>query len=315
MTKSFDLLGSSSVSVKVTPLGLKSPLVAASGIIPMDPDVWNSIEGCDLICTKGITLFPRRGNGGHRLWETSSGLLNSIGLENPGLQDFLDCLPELAGTGKKVALNMAFSSTDEIKSAVDLVCKRKLNHLISVLELNLSCPNVEDEGSIWGEDPERTFEAVKTARDVWDGVIWAKLTPQARDIERVAVSAVEAGADGLVVANTWLGAAVDIKRGLPVFNRVFAGLSGPAVFPLTMRLLFKLYGKVPVPLIACGGICFAEDVLGALMAGASAVEIGTCLFRDVRISRKILEDVKLFLESRSIGSLDELVGVAHRGGF
>ncbi|EHM10108.1 dihydroorotate dehydrogenase family protein [Thermanaerovibrio velox DSM 12556] len=314
MTKSFNSPKCNVPSVSVGPLMLGSPLVVASGIIPMDADVWSSIEGCELICSKGITLYPRKGNRGNRLWETPSGLLNSIGLENPGLDVFMDCLPNLTETGKKVALNMAFSSTEEIKRMLDLIYKRGISSLISVLELNLSCPNADGEGSIWGEDPGRTFEAVSAARDAWDGIIWAKLTPQARDIETVALSAVEAGADGLVVANTWLGAAVDIKTGLPAFDRVFAGLSGPAVLPLTIRLLFKLYGKVPVPLIASGGVCSAEDALEAIMAGASAVEIGTCLFRDMGIPKKILEGIGRFLEDRSIGSLNELVGVAHRGG-
>jgi dihydroorotate dehydrogenase (NAD+) catalytic subunit len=298
------------VNVDLNGLGLSSPVVVASGVLPMDGEVWSSMEGVGLICTKGITLEPRAGNRGERLVETPSGLLNSIGLENPGIDRFLEAiLPDLLRSRRSLGLNVAFSSLGELEELIGRIGDRAAS--VEVLELNLSCPNVDREGAVWGESPERTFEAVRLARSLWPRSVWAKLTPQAPDVAAVARAAEEAGAHCLVVANTWLGAEVDLEAGAPVFKRVVAGLSGPALLPLTLRLLFQLYPKVSVPLVACGGICSPQDALKAIMAGASAVQVGTQLFRDPGCCGEILEGIRSFLDSRGL-SVSRLVGCAHR---
>ena len=296
------------------PLTLESPLIPASGILPMDPVLWEDLKGCDGICTKGLTRHPREGNGGVRLAETPAGLLNSIGLENPGVEAWIrDTLPGLARTGKKVVLNLACEDLDSLGEACEAL--RGPADRVAVLELNLSCPNVDGGGAAWGETPEGVRAALEVARPGWPGVLWVKLTPQAGDFGATARAAEAGGADGVVVANTWLGAALDRDTGRPLFARRVAGLSGPAVFPLTLRLVLQTYGKVGIPIVGCGGVCGAQDVLDLVLAGASAVEVGTWHFRRIRCLEDMAEELRDRLEARGIRSLGELVGAAHRGGF
>ena len=293
---------------------LDSPLIPASGILPMDPVLWMRLEGCDGVCTKGLTWRPRAGNPGVRLEETPGGLLNSIGLENQGVQAWMrETLPCLAGTGKRIVLNLACEDLDSLGRAVDAL--GGASDRIAVLELNLSCPNVDGGGAAWGEAPEGVRAALRIARPGWKGTLWVKLTPQAGDFVATARAAEAGGADGVVVANTWLGAALDLQTGLPRFARSVAGLSGPAVFPLSLRLVFQTYGRVGIPIVGCGGVRSAEDALCMVLAGASAVEVGTWHFRKLDCLAGMCRDLQALLQARGVASLAELVGAAHRGGF
>jgi len=302
------------LSTRVGGLELSSPVVVASGVLPHDPRIWGSpyLDGVGGICTKGITLLPRGGNRGTRMWETPCGVLNSIGLENPGLEAFLEGdLPRLLEVkgGRRLILNLAAESEGELE---ELLGRLSISRGVDALELNLSCPNVDGGGMLLGSSPEATGRMVALARSMWGGPLWVKLTPQAPDVGAVALSAQGAGADAVVASNTWLGAAVDVKGRRMVFERKVAGLSGPAVLPLTVRVVYQLCGLLEIPVIACGGIARAEDAISCLMAGARAVEVGSALLRDLRAASRISEGIKAFLEEEGFSSVEELVGLARR---
>lgn len=300
-------------AVSVGEIALRSPLIIASGTWPHGPEYWRDpvTLGVGAACTKALTLLPREGNAGIRVWETPCGLLNSIGLQNPGLQDFLTTdLPALSAGDVEVVANVAMETEEETaKVLVDLSSGR---NLLAAIELNISCPNVDGGGMAWGCDPVQATRAVRIARENWPGPLWVKLTPQCADISLVARAAQDAGADALVVANTWLGMAIDTSSESPVFARKFAGLSGPAVFPLSLRLVWEVSSAVGIPVIGCGGVSRVDDVISMMLAGASAVEVGTLHFTDLccfsRLEKAFLE----YLSAKGYASAMELIGRGKR---
>jgi len=294
-------------------LCMASPVIIASGVWPYDEKMWNSdlLEGVGAVCTKAVTTRPRIGNPGIRLWETPSGMLNSIGLQNTGVESFLrDYLPGLSNVELPFILNVAAESEEDIISTLSSL--EQVSDRIPCVELNISCPNVDDGGMLWGKLPEGAEKAVGTARSVWKGPLWVKLTPQAFDIAEIGVAAQEAGADALVASNTWLGMDIDIIRSEPVFQRTFAGLSGPAVFPLALRVVWELCSAVSIPVIGCGGVTSARDCLAMIMAGATAVETGTALLTDLNSPLKICRGIEEFLDSRSFEFLKDIRGIARK---
>jgi len=294
---------------------LDSPVIVASGVWPMDPSLWpeGSMQGVGALCSKGLTLEPKTGNEGTRLCETPCGVLNSIGLENPGIRRFLkDYLPLVGTTGVEVILNIAFGDIDELGGILAAVSAA--SGCVSAIELNVSCPNVRSGGMEWGKDPLAASGAVKKARSAWKGPLWVKLSPQAPDIGGVAVAVEESGADALVVANTWLGTAIDVNKRKPVFNRVVAGLSGPAVFPLALRLVWDVAARVSIPVIGCGGITRYEHALAMIMAGARAVEIGSGQMLSANCARDIRTGIKTYLDENGFSSLEALCGAARVSG-
>ncbi|MEA3508604.1 MAG: dihydroorotate dehydrogenase [Synergistota bacterium] len=303
------------LSCTIGTLALDSPVIVASGVWPMDPSLWpaGSMQGVGAICSKGLTLEPKTGNEGTRLCETPCGVLNSIGLENPGIRSFLDdFLPLIERTGAPVILNVAFGDCGELGRIFDVVSETP--GCISAVELNVSCPNVRSGGMEWGKDPLAASEAVKKTRAMWNGPLWVKLSPQAPDIGSVAVAVEESGADALVVANTWLGTAIDVNARKPVFKRVFAGLSGPAVFPLALRLVWDVAARVSIPVIGCGGITRHEHALAMIMAGARAVEIGSGQMVSANCARDIRQGIETYLDENGFSSLAELCGAARLSG-
>lgn len=301
-------MSDSRLGVTIGSLELSSPLIPASGVYPMEGDSW-SAAWMDACCTKGLTLHPREGNPGVRVRETPSGMLNSIGLENPGLDRWIaEILPVLAATRKKIIVNLSFDTLDDL--ALSLERLGEVRDCVSALELNLSCPNVESGGAAWGLDGDLLERAVSTARRLWRGDLWVKMTPQAADFTRVARRAEGAGADALVVANTWLGMAMN-RDGTPLFSRRVAGLSGAAIFPLALRLAFETARAVRIPIIGCGGISSAQDVLDMVCAGASAVMVGTALFRNVNLLGEIEGQLPPLLDALSAARLCDVIGRAH----
>lgn len=303
-------MSDSRLSVSVGSLKLSSPLIPASGVYPMDGYFWRA-AWVDACCTKGLTLEPQRGNPGMRIQETPSGMLNSIGLENPGLARWIgETLPVLAETEKKIIVNLSFKTLEELALSLDqLNC---VYDQISVLELNLSCPNVEGGGAAWGIDRASLEQAVSTARKQWRGNLWVKMSPQAVDFTCVAQCAEACGADALVVANTWLGMGMNRKTGTPLFTRCVAGLSGAAIFPLALRLVFQTAQVVRIPIVGCGGISCAQDVVDMVCAGAGAVMIGTALFRNLNLFDEITGQLPSLLAELSVLQLSDLIGRAHK---
>lgn len=297
------------LSLSLSGLELATPLIAASGVWPLSPGLWprESLAGLGAVCSKGLTLKPRQGNPGVRLWETPSGLLNSIGLQNPGLEHFLDQdLPQMAQAGLPLILNLAPESREEIERMLDLLNRRA--DRIGAVELNLSCPNVSRGGMAWGISAQGVARATSLARAVWQGKLWIKLTPQAPDIGAAARAAEKAGGDAVVVANTWLGMAMDLDRARPAFERVTAGLSGPAIFPLTLRLVWEAAQEVEIPVVASGGVSSWEEAGAMILAGASAVEVGTGLLKDLELPTKICQGLDRYIKKLNFKSVSELKG-------
>ena len=299
--------------VFVGDVALRSPLIIASGTWPHGPEYWRSpvTTGVGAACTKALTLHPRTGNPGIRVWETPCGLLNSIGLQNPGLGQFLMIdLPSLSSGDVEVVVNVAMETEEETGKVLAALSEKQ--HLLGAVELNISCPNVDGGGMAWGSDPVQAARAIRIARGNWKGPLWAKLTPQCGDISLVARAAEDAGADALVVANTWLGMAIDTNSGTPVFSRKYAGLSGPAVFPLSLRLVWEVSSAVGIPVIGCGGVSRVEDVLSMMLAVASAVEIGTFHFTDLSCFSRIEEGFLEYLPVKGYASAMALIGRGKR---
>ncbi len=301
------------LSIAVGGLNLETPLVIASGVWPYDPALWSPerLEGVGALCTKAVSLQPREGNRGVRVWETPCGMLNSIGLQNSGVRGFLkNALPVVRNSGRPFLVNIVMESAQEVRENLALL--RDAPEGIEAVELNISCPNADCDGMAWGISPESAARAVAIARSEWKGPLWVKLTPQAPDLPAVAKAAESEGADALVCGNTWLGMAMDLKRKRPAFQRVTAGLSGPAVFPLALLTVWQVCGAVSIPVVGCGGVSRWEDAAAMILAGASAVEVGSALFTDFDLPRKITEGLAGYLAEEGLADLAGLVGLGRK---
>ena len=288
---------------------LRVPVVIASGTWAYEDGMWqDDLAGhVGAICSKAITKDPCLGNPGTRVWETPSGILNSIGLQNEGIDSFIDHrLEGLKKRGTPVMLNICMQSDEDLAYMMDRVAEVK--DLVDGVELNISCPNTDHGCMSWGVDARLTAKATEMARAKWDGPLWVKLTPQAPDIPAVARAAEMASA--LVAGNTWLGMAIDTKRGAPVFARRVAGLSGPAVYPLALRVVWDVAGSVKIPVIGCGGVDSADAALGMIMAGASAVEVGAALFGGFETLKNIHKGLGSAVDRWGVKNIADLIGKA-----
>ncbi|MDI9369419.1 MAG: dihydroorotate dehydrogenase [Synergistaceae bacterium] len=300
------------LSVEVGGLKLNSPVITASGVWPQEAEFWTPerLEGVGALCTKAVGLNPRPGNRGARVHETPCGLLNSVGLQNSGMAAFIeDYLPLARSCGRTFLVNLIMESEREVRESLSALRDAPG---VPAVELNISCPNVEGDGMEWGLHPEGAARAVRIARSEWNGPLWAKLTPQSPDLAAVARAVESEGADAVVCCNTWLGMAMDIDTGRPVFRRVVAGLSGPAIFPLALRTVWQVSGAVSIPVVGCGGVSGWRDAAAMLMAGASAVEVGSALFADLEIPRRIADGLSDWMAERNIDSVPGLIGLGRR---
>ena len=290
-------------------LNLESPVIIASGVWPYDAELWSPerLEGVGALCTKAVSLNGRAGNKGVRVWETPCGMLNSIGLQNAGVRSFLDdYLPLVRGANRPFLVNLVMESEREVRESIAALAEVPG---IPAIELNISCPNVDGDGMAWGISAESAAKAVRIARSEWKGALWVKLTPQSPDLAGVAKAVEAEGADAIVCGNTWLGMAMDIKKKRPAFQRVVAGLSGPAVFPLALRTVWQVCGAVKIPVVGCGGVASWEDAAAMLLAGAAAVEVGAALFTDFELPRKIVAGLSAYLAEQKIDSVSGLTGL------
>ena len=259
------------------------------------------------ICSKGLTLHPKEGNYGPRMWETPAGMLNSVGLQNPGVRAFIQTeLPRMKTYGTAVVANLGGGTVEEYVEGARLLDSAG----IDMLELNISCPNVKEGGAAFGIKAEVAGAVVAAVREAFAGPLMVKLSPNAEDIVEMAAACEQAGADALSLINTLKGMAIDIHRRKPVFRNVVAGLSGPCIKPVALRMVYDVVGAVKVPVVGLGGIQSAVDVLEFLMAGATAVQIGTASFTRPDIALQILEDLEAFMRQNGIGDLREIRGVA-----
>jgi dihydroorotate dehydrogenase (NAD+) catalytic subunit len=289
-------------------------VIAASGTFGYGREYAGLLDIARLggICTKGLTLNPRPGNGGQRLHETPAGLMNSIGLENPGIPAFIEHeLPALRSLGPAVIANLSGSTAEEYAEGAAL-----LNHAaIDMIELNISCPNVKAGGMAFGLEAEAAALVTGRVRGAApDKPLMVKLSPNAPDLAAVARACVKSGADALSLVNTFKAMAIDTRLRRPVFDNTSAGLSGPAVRPIALRMVWELWEALrppgaprpPVPIVGMGGIANAEDALEFLLAGAAAVQVGSATFANPCAMTEIIDGIALYMAEHGFRRCDKL---------
>ncbi|MBP3897572.1 MAG: dihydroorotate dehydrogenase [Mogibacterium sp.] len=259
---------------------------------------------------KGTTKDPRFGNDTPRIAECPSGMLNSVGLQNPGVEKVIsEELPKLAKVfSKPVMANVSgFSVDDYVYTTEKLAAEEQ----VGWLEINISCPNVHGGGMSFGTDPCMAADVVKAVRKTTDKPLIIKLSPNVTDIVSIAKACEDAGADGISLINTLMGMRLDLKKRKPILANVTGGYSGPAVFPVALRMVYQVSGAVSIPVVGMGGVSSAENVIEMMMAGATAVEIGAANLTEPFASRDIINDLPLVMEKFGITSLKEIIGAAH----
>ena len=291
---------------------LANPVMTASGTFGYGTEYNHlfDIQKLGAIVCKGTTLEPRDGNPQPRVAETACGLLNSIGLQNIGVKALIrDKAPIWASWRVPVIVNIAGETIDDYAEVAD-----ELDGVagISAIEVNISCPNIKAGGVEFGANPDSAAKVVAAVKAVTSLPVLVKLTPNTSDIAKVAVAVAEAGADAISLINTLKGMVIDITRRRPLLGDVTGGLSGPAIKPVALYMVYEVAGAVDLPVIGCGGITTASDAIEFIMAGASAIQVGTANLTNPRAPLDILEGIEQFMEKEGIEDIAELIGVARR---
>lgn len=287
---------------------LKNPIIMASGTFGFGKEYGEIYDVSQLggISSKGLTLVAKPGNEGMRVHETASGMMNSVGLENPGVQGFIDKeLPDFSRLDTCRIVNLGGGCQDDYVEGARLLDDKDFD----IVELNISCPNVKHGGMAFGIKSEVAREVVRSVRKATKKPLIVKLSPNAEDIVEMARVCEQEGADGISLVNTFKAMAIDIHKKRPVFNNVTAGLSGPAIKPIALRMVYEVCQAVTIPVVGMGGIMTAQDVIEFIMAGATCVQIGTANFANPRIGQEIIADLESFMDENGIKSLDEIRGI------
>ena len=288
---------------------MNTPVLTASGTFGFGEEFAEFVDLSRLggIMVKGTTLKPRHGNDGVRITETPGGMLNCIGLENPGVEVFLqETLPRLANYNMNVIVNISGSTVEEYGILAGMLDVPG----VAAIELNVSCPNVKEGGIVFGTDPKAAAAVVQEAKDHTKKPVILKLSPNVTDIVTMAKAVEDAGADIISLINTLLGMEINIHTQKPTLGNVTGGLSGPCVKPVALRMVYQVAKAVSVPLIGMGGISCAEDAIEFLLAGASAVAVGTANFNDPIVTMKICDGINDYLAQRHLESVQDIIGAA-----
>jgi dihydroorotate dehydrogenase (NAD+) catalytic subunit len=295
------------LSVQLGRLRLANPILVASGTFGYAREMAGVIDLARLggIVPKTVTRQPRAGNPPPRTWETASGMLNAIGLDNDGIEHFIDHhIPYLSTLGTSIIGNIAGKSEDDFLEMAAMIGKTSG---LAALELNLSCPNVSG-GTDFATDPVVAYRVIRACRDACPLPILAKLTPNVTDIVPIAKAAKDAGADAVSLVNTFVGMAIDWCKRRPILGNVTGGVSGPAIKPMALRMVWRVAQSVDIPVIGIGGICTLDDVMEFLVAGATVVQLGTVNFFDPTASVRILDALPAAVTSLGANSVREIVG-------
>ena len=296
------------LSVTLGSLRLGNPVMSASGTFGYGLEFapFYDISRLGAIVVKGLSLAPTPGNPPGRIVETASGMLNAIGLQNIGVERFIeDVAPRLADAGATFAANIYGRTVEEYEEVA-----RRLSGLpsLAAIEVNASCPNVKEGGIAFGSSPEGISRLTGRVRNATDKPLWVKLSPNVSDIGSVALAAEGAGADAVSLVNTLVGMAVDHRTRRPKLSNVTGGLSGPAIKPVALRMVWEVCRRVKIPVIGIGGIQTAADALEFLLVGASAVQVGTANFRNPGVCMEILEGIEAFLREERLSGIGEYRG-------
>lgn len=300
--------------VNIAGVSLKNPVMTASGTFGsgMEYGEFFDLSALGAVVTKGVASVPWQGNPTPRVCETASGMLNAIGLQNPGIDVFVRRdLPFLQKYDTRIIVNVCGHSVEEYLDVVE----RLADENVDMLEINISCPNVKEGGIAFGTDPRAIESITKAVKAKAKQPVIMKLSPNVTDIREAAKAAESGGADALSLINTLTGMKIDIERGTFALANRTGGLSGPAIRPVAVRMVYEASHAVKIPVIGMGGIASAEDALEFLMAGARAVSVGTANFHDPCISVKIADGIEKFLERKGIRDVNEIVGCAGNGGL
>ena len=296
------------LNTKIGSLELKNPVMTASGTFGYGTEYadFMDISRLGAIIVKGTTLNPRQGNPYPRMAETPSGMLNAVGLQNKGVDYFVDHIyPEVRKIQTSIIVNVSGSCIDDYVQTAGII-----NTLddIPAIELNISCPNVKQGGMAFGVNPESAAQVVAAVRKAYNKTLIVKLSPNVTDITEIARAVEGAGADSVSLINTMLGMAIDAEKRKPILSTVTGGMSGPAVKPVALRMVWQTAKAVKIPVIGLGGICSATDAIEFLLAGASAIQIGTANFIDPSISEKVIDGIEDYLNRHGFTSVQEIIG-------
>jgi dihydroorotate dehydrogenase (NAD+) catalytic subunit len=300
------------LAVDIAGLKMKTPVTTASGTFGLGLEFTDflDLEKVGAITVKGTTLAPRAGNKGQRVVETPSGILNCIGLENPGSDYFLkETLPKLKKYNVPVIVNIDASSPEEYG---ELAAKLDVKG-VDAVEINVSCPNIKDGGLVFGTNAKSMAQVVKEVKKNTSKVVITKLSPNVTSITEMAKAAEDAGTDALSLINTLLGMKIDIHRQRPVLGNVTGGLSGPCIRPVAVRMCYEVAQAVKVPIIGMGGIMCAEDAIEFFLAGASAIAVGTANFVNPAIAETISLDILEYMDKHNIKKIQDMIGLALPG--
>lgn len=303
----------SDLSTRIGSLTLKNPVLTASGTFGYGLEFADFIDLSRLggIIVKGTTLEPRQGNPYPRMAETAQGMLNCVGLQNKGVDYFCEHIyPEVRRLDTRVLVNVSGSSPETYAE-----CARRIAELddVPAIELNISCPNVRQGGMAFGVTCEGAASVVRAVRAVYPKTLIVKLSPNVMSIADIARAVEAEGADAVSLINTLMGMAIDAEKRRPVLSIGTGGLSGPAVKPVALRMVWQVFEAVKIPIVGLGGIMNATDAIEFILAGATAVEIGTANFIDPTVTVKVIDGIKDYLDRHGFGSVSELIGLAHEG--
>lgn len=296
------------LEVQIGELKLKNPVMTASGTFGYGTEYTDFIDLGRLggVFVKGTTLHPRRGNDYPRMAETPSGMLNAVGLQNKGVDYFVEHLyPVIKDYDTHMIVNVSGSTIADY-----VACAEKLANLdkMPAIELNISCPNVKEGGMAFGVSCRSAAEVTREVRKVFPKTMIVKLSPNVTDIGRIARSVEAEGADAVSLVNTFLGMAIDVESRRPKLSTITGGLSGPCIKPIAVRMVWEVFNAVKIPIIGMGGICNWQDAIEFILAGATAIQVGTYNFIDPAASVKIVDGIHDYLERHQIASINDLVG-------
>ena len=297
------------LSVNINGLKLKNPILTASGTFGYGSEFQDFINLEDLggFIVKGTTLKHREGNPYPRMAEVSAGMLNAVGLQNKGVDYFIaNIYPQIKHLQTNILVNVSGSTISDYVATAE-----KINELEAIpgIELNISCPNVKEGGMAFGTSCASVHEVVKNVRQVYHKHLMVKLSPNVTNIQEIALTAEDSGADSVSLINTLMGMAIDARKRKPILSTITGGLSGPCVKPIALRMVWQVAKVVKIPVIGLGGISNATDAIEFLLAGASAVQVGTANFLDPTITIKIIEGIKEYLEDNGFQSIKEIIGL------
>lgn len=295
------------LAVNVAGVSFKNPVIMASGTFGFgrEYETLYPLSALGGISSKGMTLHPRAGNPPPRIAETPAGMLNAVGLQNPGLTHFIDVeLPNLTQKNTTVIANVAGGTVEE---CIEIATRLDATDL-DMIELNISCPNVKQGGVAFGTSCEAAAEITRAMRQATSKPLMVKLSPNVTDIVSIAKAVEAEGADAISLINTLLGMRIDLHTRRPVLRNNVGGLSGPAVFPVAVRMVYQVAQAVSIPVVGMGGISTAEDAIEMMMAGATAVQVGSVIFSDPMAPLRIIDGIERFLEENQITQVSDLIG-------